>query len=77
MNLIDDLPDGPMKQALQEQASEMAQSFLKDYLAFDELTQADIRAFFESQGPKRVHEKLLKNSEGTPTSSDLKSWYQL
>lgn len=68
------LPDGPMKEALRTQGVEFASSLLRDYLAADSITQADMRAFFESDGPRLAHEVELKIDEGIPTSADLGRW---
>jgi len=44
------------------------------WLDGDEVTRLDIEAFFESDGPRKVHEIKAKHKDGTPTSSDLEGW---
>jgi len=69
------LPE-PMRAAVEAQesnfAGEMAQRYL---LAPDEETRADILAFFESDGPRKVHESKLKHNDGIPTSADLEAQF--
>lgn len=47
------------------------------YLNADESTRKDIAAFFESDGPRKVHEAKLQHEEGVPTSADLEKWASL
>jgi hypothetical protein len=77
--LLAQIPDGPMKDALRAQDEDFAEEMLLDYLAADEPTQADIRAFFDSGGPRMVEEakqEILRDEDGTPTARDLEGWVQ-
>lgn len=46
----------------------------KCYLDGDERERRDILDFFESDGPRKVHEARQKHEDGTPTSADLDEW---
>lgn len=35
---------------------------------------ADHLAFFDSGGPRMIHEAKTKHADGTPTSADLERW---
>jgi hypothetical protein len=72
MNLSD-LPD-EMRDALADQKPEFVAEMIERWRVADEETRADILAFFESDGPRRVHEAKVKHEDGTPTSADLDAW---
>lgn len=67
-HLFDKIPDGPMKDALRDQDPAFAEEMAQRWLDGDEATRADIEAFFESDGPRMVHEAKLKHEDGTPTT---------
>lgn len=70
---FDDLPP-KMREALERQTPEFARECAESYRAADEESKADILAFFESEGPRVVHEVKLKYEDGTPTSEELEGW---
>lgn len=75
--LFAQLPDGAMKDALRAQDEDFAEEMLLAYFAGDEATQADIRAFFDSDGPakvERVKQEIKRSEDGTPTADDLNGW---
>lgn len=75
-NLLAQLPE-KMREALSHLLPEDAESMALDYLAADEATQADIAAFFDSDGPEKVrnvYQEHVKNQDGTPTAKDLEGW---
>lgn len=75
--LFAQLPDGPMKDAMRAQDPDFAEEMLLDYIQGDEATQADIRAFLDSGGPKKVKavlDEMQKVEDGTPTARDLEGW---
>jgi hypothetical protein len=77
--LLAQIPDGPMKDALRAQEPDFAEEMLLAYLEGDEAEQADIRAFFDSNGPAKVEEckqEILRDEDGTPTARDLEGWVQ-
>lgn len=63
-----------MREALEAQTPEFALEILNMYLDGDEATRADMRAFFDSDGPRMTHEAKLKHNRGIPTSADLNDW---
>ena len=71
MSALERLPEGLMKEALREQEPEFAEERAQKWLEADSITRRDIEAFFESDGPKKVHQAKLKVREGVPTSADL------
>lgn len=70
--LLERVPE-PMRSALREQEPDFAEELALDYCRASEAGKADILAFFESGGPRMVHEAKLKRQDGTPTSADLAS----
>ena len=64
----------PMRSALHEQEPEFARECALDYLTAEPDGQADMLAFFESDGPKKVDQAKQKHEHGTPTSADLEEW---
>ena len=72
--MLDALESPAMREALEEQDPEFALEILQRYFAAGELARADMRAFFDSDGPRMVHEAKLKHHDGVPTSADLKTW---
>lgn len=68
-----DLPP-KMQEALKSQTPEFAQECAQSYREADEESKADIAAFFESEGPKKVHDLKKRDEDGTPTSDDLEGW---
>ncbi len=52
--LFEQLHDGPMKDALREANPEFAEEMLRDYFDSTCMEQADIRAFFDTDGPARM-----------------------
>lgn len=71
--LLAKIPE-PMRSDLREQEPELAAEIACDYLAASPESQADMLAFFESEGPRRVSEAKQRDEDGTPTSSDLEGW---
>lgn len=69
--LLAQIPE-PMRSALREQDDEFAEEMALAYCSANDLAKADIMAFFESDGPRMVHESKLKIEDGTPTSDDLR-----
>ncbi len=63
-----------MRHAMEHQEPEFAMSMARDYLAGDEATRLDVAAFFDSDGPKVVHDLKVEHEDGTPTSHDLDGW---
>lgn len=60
-----------MRASLRAQKPDFAREMAQRYLDADEAGKADITAFFESDGPRKVHESRLKIDDGIPTSHDL------
>lgn len=71
MSSIDRLPDGRMKDALREQEPAFAEEMAKRYLDADPESRVDISAFFDSDGPRKIHEAKLRILDGIPTAADL------
>lgn len=72
----DDIPE-PMRSALERVEPinpELAAESADAYREADDITRADILAFFESDGPERVRQVRLRHEEGVPTASDLAGW---
>lgn len=65
---------GAMRAALYKQEPHFAYEMAHDYLHADRITQLDIAAFFDSNGPKVVHDLKTQHEDGTPTSHDLAGW---
>lgn len=63
-----------MRDALYVQEPHFAYEMARDYLNADRITQLDIAAFFDSDGPKVVHDLKVQHEDGTPTSHDLAGW---
>jgi len=72
--LLAQLPEGPMKAALRAQPADFAEEMLLAYFATDAAGQADIEAFFASDGERVARETVLEVEEGVPTSDDLAEW---
>lgn len=72
MNLSD-LPEA-IREALAGQPLDLVTDTVETWATADDATRADILAFFESDGPRRVHEAKVKHRDGTPTASDLEGW---
>jgi hypothetical protein len=72
-DLFEKLPNGPMKDSLQEQDVIFAAEMAQRYIEADPETKNDILDFFEYDGPRRVHEARLKVIENIPTSDDLET----
>lgn len=63
-----------MADALRAQGPEFAEEIARDYLAADSETQAEMASFFAEEGPRRVHESMLKMDQAIPTAADLSRW---
>lgn len=64
----------PLEEALRDQRPEFAAEVRRAFRRADSTTKADILAFFSSDGPARLGERVLKAKDGTPTTSDLENW---
>lgn len=73
--LLEKIPE-PMRSDLREQDPVFAAEIARDYLAASPESQADMLAFFESDGPRRVGEAKQREEDGTPTSGDLERWME-
>lgn len=71
MSALDQIPEGPMRDSLLEQEAAFAEEMAQRYLDAGEDTRSDILAFFESGGPRMVHEAKCALADGTPTSAEL------
>lgn len=71
--LLDRLPD-PIRKALDGQSREFVEEIALTYLGAPEEAKPDMLAFFESDGPEKVRQVILKHEDGTPTAGDLESW---
>lgn len=54
--LIAELPSAAMREALAQQKPEFALKLIKEFNAAPERAQAEIIAFFEADGPRRIEE---------------------
>lgn len=72
-DLLERLPSR-MRDDLRQQDPTFARELAVAYLDADPVTQADMAAFFDSDGPKKVHDLKLEHEDGTPTSADLADW---
>lgn len=71
--LLAEIPE-PMRSDLAAQDPVFAAEIARDYLAASPDSRADMLAFFEGDGPRRVHEAQRRDEDGTPTSGDLDGW---
>lgn len=65
---------GVLRDALRLQSPDFAQECARAYLDADEPSRADILAFFESDGPRKVHEAKQHIEHGIPTSEEIEGW---
>lgn len=73
MGSLDKVP-GIMREALEELDPIEAEEIARDYIEADPDGQADMLAFFVSNGPKKVADSVAFLCDGTPTSGELEGW---
>jgi hypothetical protein len=64
-----------IREALKGQTPAFREEMRRRWREADEASRSDILAFFESDGPRKIHEAKLKLEEGIPTSADLEDQF--
>ena len=65
-----------MREALAEREPEFALECIEAYYEASEEDQAGMREFFESGGPRTIHQLKMQLQDGTPTVADLERWME-
>lgn len=61
-----------MREAIESQDPAFAAECVQRWVEADPASRAE--AFFESDGPRKVHEARLKIEDNVPTSAELEKW---